>query len=125
MKPFCKLLILLFIVATQAVAQSEPDTSVLKQKKLIEAQHVFVGIFGRRDKLAKKAEWTTSPWVIDEKAYALGRSKRLVLLKEEGVSSIGGLQGDYEFVEFSRERLDKLVLDILDVFDVKVSGLRK
>ena len=96
-----------------------------KVKKLIEAQHIFVGIFGRRDKLAKKAEWTTSPWVIDEKAYALGRSKRLVLLKEEGVTSIGGLQGDYEFIEFSRERLDKLVLAILEIFDVRVAGLRK
>ncbi len=46
-----------------------------KVKQLIEEQPVFIGIFTRRDKIARKKEWTTSPWVIDEKAYAVARKR--------------------------------------------------
>ena len=79
-----------------------------KVKRLIEEQSTFVGVFTRRDKIARKSEWTTSAWVLDEKAYALGRQKPLILLKEQGVGSIGGIQGDYEYIEFSREALESL-----------------
>jgi len=43
------------------------DSISEKVKTLIEEQSVFVGIFTRRDKIARKSEWTTSAWVIDEK----------------------------------------------------------
>ncbi len=95
-----------------------------KVKRLIDGQHLFVGLFTRRERIVRKQEWTTSPWVIDEKAYALGHNKRLLLLKEQGIASIGGLQGDYEFIEFSRDRLDALVLTMLKFLSVKVTGLR-
>jgi hypothetical protein len=39
-----------------------------KVKKLIEEQHLFVGVFTRREKLMGRMEWTTSAWLIDEKA---------------------------------------------------------
>jgi hypothetical protein len=57
------------------------DSVSEKVKRLVEEQSIFVGVFTRRDKIARRAEWTTSAWVIDEKAYALGRRKRLVLLQ--------------------------------------------
>lgn len=101
------------------------DSISEKVKALIEGQAIFVGIFTRRDKIARKPEWTTSPWVIDEKAYAVGRQKPLVLLKEQGVGSIGGIQGDYEFIEFSRESLGSLALRLIHLFSLTNNGLRK
>lgn len=95
-----------------------------KVKGLIEDQSAFVGVFTRRDKIARKAEWTTSAWVIDEKAYALGRQKRLILIKEQGVGSIGGIQGDYEFLEFTREALETLAVRLIQLFDLTNNGLR-
>jgi hypothetical protein len=95
-----------------------------KVKSLIEGQSIFVGVFARRDKIARKREWTTSPWVIDEKAYALGRQKRLVLVKEQGVGSIGGIQGDYEYLEFTRDALESLAIRLVQLFDLTNNGLR-
>ena len=73
----------------------------------------------------RKQEWTTSLWVIDEKAYAVGKQKKLILLKEQGVGSIGGIQGDYEFIEFTRDALSLLVVRLLQVFDFPTIGLRE
>jgi hypothetical protein len=95
-----------------------------KVKSLIEQQAIFVGIFTRRDKIARKKEWATSTWVIDEKAYALGRQKRLILLKEQGVNSIGGIQGDYEYFEFSRDNLGDVVLKLVNLFSLTNNGLQ-
>jgi hypothetical protein len=95
-----------------------------KVKREIDDQAIFVGIFTKRDKIARKPEWTTSPWVIDEKAYAIGRRKKLILIKEVGVGSIGGIQGDYEFLEFTRDDLASLMIRIIQLFSVSVSGLQ-
>ena len=46
-----------------------------KVKKQIEGQYLFVGVFTKRDKISAKEEWTTSSWVVDEKAYAFGKGK--------------------------------------------------
>jgi hypothetical protein len=96
-----------------------------KVKSLIEQQSIFAGIFTRRDKVARKPEWTTSAWVIDEKAYAVGLQKRLILLKEQGVNSIGGIQGDYEYIEFSREALERTVINLIKLFGLTNNGLLK
>jgi hypothetical protein len=96
-----------------------------KVKRLIEQQSIFAGIFTRRDKIARKQEWTTSVWVIDEKAYAVGLQKRLILLKEQGVNSIGGIQGDYEYIEFSREALGSVIISLIKLFDLRNNGLLK
>ncbi|MGA2905541.1 MAG: hypothetical protein ABSD98_17075 [Candidatus Korobacteraceae bacterium] len=94
-----------------------------KVKQLIDGQHIFVGIFTRRDRLVGKKEWSTSAWVIDEKAYA-SRTKKLILLKENGVESIGGIQGDYEFIEFDRDKLAHAIVGVLQLFKLTVEGLR-
>ena len=100
------------------------DTISEKVKGRIESQYLFVGIFTRRDKLVGKEAWSTSPWVIDEKAYAYGRNKKLILLKEIGVESIGGIQGDYEYIEFTRDKLENAVLRLIQTFVVTVRGLQ-
>lgn len=96
-----------------------------KVKRLIDRQYLFVGIFTRRDKLEGKKSWSTSAWVIDEKAYAYGRNRKLILLKEADVESIGGIQGDYEFLEFSRENFHQAILGLIQIFSVSVRGLRE
>ncbi|MGZ3708793.1 MAG: hypothetical protein ACXWCY_14205 [Burkholderiales bacterium] len=92
------------------------DAVSKKVRDRIDKCHVFIGIFTRRDKLEGKAEWGTSSWVVDEKAYALARGKKLVLLKEHAVGSIGGLQGDYEYLEFERTALEELLVKVLETF---------
>lgn len=95
-----------------------------KVKRLVEGQYLFVGLFTRRDKISRRNEWTTSAWVIDEKAYAFAKGRKLILLKEDRVGSIGGIQGDYEFIEFSRDRLHDALVRLLELFEVNVRGLR-
>ena len=111
-------------VATGERPQTEKISEKIKRR--IEKQHIFVGVFTKRDKLAgKKGLWSTSAWVIDEKAFASGRNKRLILLKEYGVESIGGIQGDYEYIEFSRRRLQDAILRVLQLFDCSVRSMRE
>lgn len=85
-----------------------------KVKRRIEKADIFVGVFTRRDRHSRRRTWSTSVWIIDEKAYALAKAKRLILIKEDGVASIGGLQGDYEYLKFSRVQLEDLVLGLLE-----------
>lgn len=89
------------------------DTVSKKVRERIESSAIFVGIFTRRERIRSRREWTTSSWVIDEKAYALAKGKTLVLLRENGVQSIGGIQGDYEYIEFTRDSLVDLVIKLL------------
>lgn len=91
------------------------DRVSAKVRTRIEQSNLFVGIFTRRDRLAGSAEWATSAWIIDEKAYALAKNKPLILLKERGVQSIGGLQGDYEYLEFERDKLEDLLIRLLEI----------
>ncbi len=91
------------------------DSVSKKVRERIEGATFFLGIFTRRDRLTRRAEWTTSPWVIDEKAYALANRKKLILIREAGVQSIGGIQGDYEYIEFTRENLVDLFIRLLEV----------
>jgi hypothetical protein len=96
-----------------------------KIKQLIEAQHIFVGIFTRRDKYAGKKKWSTSTWVIEEKSYAVAKNKRMILIKEADVENIGGIQGaDYEFIEFERDSLETAILVLVQLFKLSVHGLQ-
>jgi len=45
--------------------------------------------------------YTTSPWLLEEKGAAIAFGKPLVLMVEEGVTDIGGLQGDWQRIHFS------------------------
>lgn len=94
-----------------------------KVKHLIDAQGFFVGLFTRREKISGKADWMPSLWIVDEKAYAVGKGKKLVLVKEEGVGSIGGIQGsDYEHITFRRDRLHDMVGQLLELFELEAQG---
>jgi hypothetical protein len=94
--------------------KSAADTISAKVRGRIDGCEAFCGIFTRRDRVARKQQWLTSAWVVDEKAYALAKNKKLILLKESGVQSIGGLQGDYEFLEFERGSVGDLLVKLLE-----------
>lgn len=102
-----------FSVVTGEIPRA--DTVSRKVRDRIEAASYFLGIFTRRDRLKGRREWTTSSWVIDEKAYALAKGKKLILLRESGVQSIGGIQGDYEYVEFIRDDLTELLIKLVQI----------
>ncbi len=99
------------------VSGEEPEAGSVSRKvrDRIEAATYFLGIFTRRDRLRKRKQWTTSTWVIDEKAYALAKGKKLILLREGGVQSIGGIQGDYEYLPFSRDDLPDLLIKLVQI----------
>ncbi len=63
-------------------------------------------------------------WPGKEKPQPYRTRLRYLLLKEAGVGTIGGIQGDYEFIEFSRDRLHEALVRLLQVFDVFARGLR-
>ncbi len=115
------------IIGMQVTTGEKPKADIIsaKVKKSIEDSDIFVGIFTRRDKIARKNEWTTSSWVIDEKAYAVGKGKKLILFKENGVNTIGGIQGDYEYLEFSRDSLQNMLIKQLKLFELKFVGFRQ
>jgi hypothetical protein len=98
------------------ITGERPSASTVsaKVRSRIEQCDAFLGIFARRDKIARKAEWLPSPWIVDEKAYALAKNKKLILLRELGVQSIGGLQGDYEYLEFERTNMADLLVRLLE-----------
>ena len=95
-----------------------------KVKELIESQEIFVGLFTRRDKIQGRPAWTTTSWVLEEKAYAVAKRKRLVLIREEGVESIGGIHGDHEYITFSRDETSLMLVKVLQTFSIRTGGLR-
>ena len=54
--------------------------------------------------------FTTSPWLLEEKGAALALRKRVVLMVQTGVTDVGGLQGDYQRIEFSEKEFLKAAL---------------
>lgn len=87
-----------------------------KVRERIERCDIFVGLFTPRDKLSGTKVFNTSVWVVDEKAYASARGKRLILIKESSVASIGGIQGDYEYMEFTKDTFPELLVKIVELF---------
>jgi len=74
---------------------------------------LFVGIFTRH-LLQEDGSYSTSAWIVDEKATALAAGKRLLLFVENGVQEFGGLQGDYEYIPFERDNLGEALIRAMD-----------
>jgi tetratricopeptide (TPR) repeat protein len=72
-----------------------------------------VGIFTRHLQ-QQGGSYSTSAWIVDEKATALAAGKRLLLFVEKGVGEFGGLQGDYEYIEFERDNLGEALIRAMD-----------
>lgn len=91
--------------------------------ELIEGCEIFVGIFTLDKPLCqneKRTKWfckprnktttyTTSNWVIQESGFALGKDKKLILLKENGVCELPKLQGNFEYIPFDQSSLKTIL----------------
>jgi hypothetical protein len=67
-----------------------------------------------RDKEKTDSTFTTSPWLLEEKGAALAMNKKIVLMVEEGVTDIGGLQGDWQRIHFTAKGFTRAVLRAID-----------
>lgn len=126
-KPFVdSLLELLRAAGLEVLTGEAPQEGRISDKvrTRIEAADVFLGVFTRGTRLRGRRTYNTSAWVIDEKAYAYAKNKRLLLLKETGVESLGGIQGDYEYVEFDRASPSPALVKLLTFFNIRAGGLR-
>jgi hypothetical protein len=105
----------------------KPETKAvsLKVRKRIRESDIFIGILSRWRKLEGLNEWATSPWLIEEKTYALSQSKKALLLVENGVSQFGGMQGELEYIGFDRTKLHKCFIRIAECLGVCVGQGRK
>jgi hypothetical protein len=97
---------------------AEPTALAKKVLALVENCNLFIAICSQKEKVLRKEisgfyarltgksiefEWKTSDWIIQEIGLAIGRSIPVIILLEEGVRRPGGLQGDVEYISFTRE----------------------
>ncbi len=96
--------------------RAEPRSVSEKVLARLLAAELFVGIFTRRDKKPDDTRYTTSPWLIEEKAAASKPVQTAApFFVEEGVEKdIGGLQGDYEYIRFNRADLADALIRAMD-----------
>jgi tetratricopeptide (TPR) repeat protein len=99
-----------------------------KIKKRIINNDIFVGIFTCDKKIllenrkpSKEDFYATSNWVIQESGFAIAENKKLIFLVEKGIYKFPELQGDQEYILFSRDLLGKtftkinyMVLSMID-----------
>ena len=113
---------------------AEPTELAAKVLKLLEDRNVFIAICTKKQRsiapdqlsptpfrrgfLKGRTEqfvWKTSDWIIQEIGLAIGRGLRIILLLETGVAKPGGLQGDVEYIEFSRHTPQACFTKILEM----------
>jgi hypothetical protein len=62
----------------------------------------------------KDGTFTTSTWLLEEKGAALAMGKRIVLMVEVGVNDIGGLQGDWQRINFTSKSFTVAAIRAVD-----------
>jgi hypothetical protein len=93
------------------VTGEPPEATTLadKVRRRIARADLFVAVMTRRHRAEGTQDWTTSPWVVEEKGYSLGQrpGRPIIPLVEEGIpvpAETGGLGGDAEVIFFTRPR---------------------
>jgi len=105
-------------------AENKPIAEKIKER--IKNSDIFIGIFTCDKEICAKKRllchrskdnisYTTSNWVIQESGFAIGSSRELIFLLEEGVDQFPGLQGNLEFIRFNRDRLQELFLKVSEM----------
>jgi tetratricopeptide (TPR) repeat protein len=109
---------------------AEPRVLSVKVREKMKGKNLFIGICTARERTVREAqspgfltslflpktqlvveqasvETKTADWIIQEIGYALGSNMDLILLLENGVRPPGGLQGDLEYIPFTRSEPTK------------------
>ncbi len=113
---------------------AEPRELAEKVKKLMEDKNLLIGICTKKERVIedeklinklfypghkcakdKDFSWKTSDWIIQEIGLAIGREMDLILIVEDDVRIPGGLQGDLEYIPFSRQSPEKSFVKILEM----------
>jgi hypothetical protein len=99
-----------FKVITGENASGYISRSILER---IELSEFFLCLM-TRDKEKTDGSFTTSSWLLEEKGAALAMNKKIVLMVEEGVTDIGGLQGDWQRIHFTAKGFTRAALRAID-----------
>jgi tetratricopeptide (TPR) repeat protein len=109
---------------------AEPKVLSVKVREKMKGKNLFIGICTGREQgvpavkrpgpiaswfvpntqlMADRAtiETKTSDWILQEIGFALGSNMDVIILLEEGVRRPGGLQGDLEYIPFTRAEPEK------------------
>lgn len=86
-----------------------------KVKGLINDTDGTIIIFGPDKKLEATEYMTTSGWLKDEKSYAMGKGKPILLFFDNTIhpDEKKGIQGDYEYIDFDKECLAEAILEAI------------
>ncbi len=60
-------------------------------------------------------KWKTSDWILQEIGFASAKEMKIMLLVEEGLRNVGGIQGDLECISFKRSDPEKSFNKILEM----------
>ena len=110
----------------ESAKPAEPKELAEKVLALVKDKSLFIGICTQRERAIDPGRlargiiqsrklcadetdfvWKTSDWLIQEIGLAFGREMKIILLVEEGLRQSGGLQGNLEYIQFSRQRPEK------------------
>jgi tetratricopeptide (TPR) repeat protein len=118
---------------------AEPKVLADKVMQLIDGANLFIGICTKKERVVAPSvlsatiipkgflkaregaySWKTSDWIIQEIGLAKGRGLDLMLLVEDGLRQPGGLQGNLEYISFSREAPEKAFGKIVEMLTALV-----
>jgi hypothetical protein len=113
---------------------AEPKILSQKVREKMTGKTLFIGICTKREQSvvpnnlkrsligtdtfkvkAKDLLWKTSDWVSQEIGFAIAKDMNIMLLLEEGLRKPGGLQGDLEYIPFSRHTSSSSFHKILEM----------
>ncbi|WP_143738098.1 tetratricopeptide repeat protein [Erythrobacter donghaensis] len=115
----------------QNAQAAEPEILANKVQRLMADSNTFIGICTKKEFVVDPSAqsnllgfsvyrkdhltWKTSDWLIQEIGIAIGRAMSMVILLEEGCRLPGSLQGDVEYITFSRQAPEKAFGKLLEM----------
>ncbi|MFC1910855.1 TIR domain-containing protein, partial [Chloroflexota bacterium] len=99
-----------FSITTGREANTYISQAILER---IRSCEFFLCLMTRADE-KKDSTFATSPWLLEEKGAAIAMGKKIVLMVEDGVSDIGGLQGDWQRIHFSPKSFTNAAIQAVD-----------
>jgi len=113
---------------------AEPKELAQKVLAIIQDKNLLIGICTKNELVVRQADlkrgllkkhylgahedkyvWKTSDWIIQEIGLAIGRDMDLILLIEDDVRLPGGLQGNREYIKFTRGSVEQSFGRILEM----------